>query len=45
MHHWISLPTIVLGGAGCRDQVGIDNRLPHGHVDGLEMGFNHLKNL
>ena len=34
------------GGAGCRDQGGIDDRpLLHGHADGLEVGFHRLKDL
>ena len=34
------------GGTGSGDQSGIDNRaLLHGHAVGLEMGFDHLKNL
>ena len=34
------------GGTGSGDQSGIDNHaLLHGHAVGLEMGFDHLKNL
>ena len=46
VHLRIPFIGLVLGGTGSGDQSGIDNRaLLHGHAVGLEMGFDHLKNL
>lgn len=46
VHLRIPLLLLVLGGAGCRDQGGInDGALLDGHAVGLEVGFHHLKNL
>jgi len=46
VHLRIPLLLLVLGGAGCRDQGGIDDRaLLHRHAVGLEVGFDHLKDL
>ena len=43
VHLRISFPVSVFGGAGRRDQGGIDDRsLPHGHSPGAEMGFDDL---
>ena len=46
VHLRIPLPLLVLGGAGCRDQGGIDDRvLLHAHAVCLEVGFHRLKDL
>ncbi len=46
VHLRIPLPLLILGGAGCCDQGGVDDRaLLHHHSDGLEVGFDHLKDL
>jgi hypothetical protein len=46
VHLRIPLLLLVLGGAWCRDQGGIDDRaLFHGHAVGFEVGFDHLKDL
>jgi len=46
MHLRIPIPILVLGGAGSRDQGGIDDRaLLHSHASLLEMAFNRLKDL
>jgi len=46
MHLLITLPILVLGGAGSGDQDGInDCALLHGHTVGFEMGFHRLKKL
>jgi len=43
MHLRIPVPILVLGGAGSRDQGGIDDRaLLHDHASLLEMAFNRL---
>jgi len=46
VHLGIPLALLVLGGAGSRDQGGIDDRsLLHGHAIGLEVGLHRLKDL
>ena len=46
MHFWIALPVFVFGGAGCRDQGGInDGALAHRHPSRAEVGFDDLKDL
>ncbi len=46
VHLGIALPLFVFGGAGRRDQGGIDDRaLAHRHPLLTEMGFEGLKNL
>ena len=46
MHHGISLPLLVLGGAGSCDQGGIDDRSRfHDHAVGLEVSLHRLKDL
>jgi len=46
VHFWIALPLLVLGGAGCGDQGGIDDRaLPHRHAPFAEVVFDRLKDL
>ena len=45
-HPRLSLPIIVLGAAGCRDQGGFNDRaLLHEHTIGLEIGFHRHKDL
>ena len=44
VHLWIALPLFVFGGAGCRDQGGInDGALLHRHAPCAEAGFDGLK--
>ncbi len=46
VHLRISLLLLVLGGAGSRDQGGINDRdLLHGHAIGFEVCLDHLKDL
>ena len=46
VHLRIALPLFVLGGAGGRDQGGINDRaLPHRHPSRAEVGFDGLKNM
>ena len=46
VHLWIALPLFVFGGAGCRDQGGInDGALLHRHAPCDEAGFDGLKDL
>ena len=46
MYLWIPLTGFVFGGAGSRDQGGLDDSaLLHGHSPLLEVGLDHLKNL